>query len=243
MSNSNRKLSNLVTLQNIVRNFLNDLNIYNDFEYKRYMQWAIRGYMKLHMDYLHQPEVEYLTVDSNNIAHLPDDFVDYIRIGRISHGKIVTYSRNDNIMLPRGEICFQNNVNSDLQNSENGSVAYYNWEQAPMKIFNIGFYRVDYEYNRIIFSGDMVGKEVVVEYVSNGISLDGNTYIPRKAQEPMIAWLHYQKALNDGEAQSMIDRRAAIWGDELDRLECGELSFTAQELLDVLDSSRSTLVK
>lgn len=235
------KLSNIVNLKNIVFNVMNDLNISNGYEYKRMMQWAIRGLVNLNIYHLQTATAEYLTVDSNNMVLLPEDFIDYIRIGWLSNGKIITYSRNDAIYLPRATSCINPSIDSGLLYGEEDTNTV--WVQVPMKVYNNAYYRIDKEYNRIIFKGDLIGEQIVLEYTSTGVSTGGETWIPRIAQEAMIAHVHYQKVLNDKESQSEINRRLLILGHELDKLERAEIDFTADELIDVISSSRSTLVK
>ena len=60
---------------------------------------------------------------------------------------------------------------------------------------------------------------MVLKYVSTGIKVDGKTLIPIIAKEALIAWLHWQRVLNDrGESEAERNRRERIWISRLREL-------------------------
>ena len=243
MSTTDRKLSRLVSLDSIVYDVLNDIGDYDKTNFIRYKQWALRGLQSLRLHILNIMESDYFTVDSNNIINLPDDFIDYIRVGYINEGRIYTLSLNESIPITNTIV--------------NGATAQYDaikdsepipeigtWLSAPPKIWNIAFFRYDKEANRMIFSGDMAGQSILIEYVSTGVSRNGTCFLPVQARESLIAWVHWQRAMGDVKA-TLNDKREKerIFKGTVSDLVNFEFSFTIDDIVDVISEGYSQLVK
>jgi hypothetical protein len=107
-------------------------------------------------------------------------------------------------------------VNDKLDIETPGPAAIYvahaeNLETLPLPVngpayaagggFNVGEFLVDRKNRVIIFAGGVVlGKEIVVTYVSSGVSLTGETLIPRELMPLLKAYLNYTILANDDEA-------------------------------------------
>lgn len=236
MSTQDRKLGRLVSIDSVVHNVLNDLGDYDKVYFLRYKQWAIRGMKKLGLHVLNIRETDYFTVDSNNLVNLPDDFIDYIRVGVVLDGRIWTLTQNENIPLTREWEGGQPVQYTDIQDTE-PLPEIGTWLAAPPKVYNLAFFRYDKEYNRMVFSGDMAGESVLIEYISTGVSKNGVTYVPVQAEEAVIAWVHYQRVLNDpkstiGERQL----REYIWKGTVADLSDFEFSLSYDDILDILSA-------
>lgn len=243
MSTADRKTSRIIPLDWIVSNVQNDLGDFDKKNFLRYKQWAIRGIQNLGLHILNIRETDYFTVDSNNIVDLPDDFINYVRVGYILNGRIYTLSLNENIPI----------TNTIL----NGAVAQYDdildaevlpeegtWLNAPPQIWNIGFHRYDRENNRMIFSGNLVGESVLIEYVSTGVSKNGTCMVPIQARESLIAWVHWQRVLNDPQFTLNEKReKERIFKNTVSDLVDFEFSTTYDEIADIIAEGYSQLEK
>ena len=201
--------SSVVSLQSIVYNFLNELGIYDMANFRSYLQIAIRGFSNLNMTTVRSFTVEYITVDSKGQALLPDDFIDYRCIGYRSQGRLYSLSLNRNILINRDEI--NGEIVTEISESNqipvvgdyiylphmNSTGVVVTGMLASGGVVYPSAFNIDYE-NKIIQLSSMVpSRELVVEYISSGVSLNGNTYVPKKCEDALIEWLHWRTAKSD----------------------------------------------
>lgn len=226
-------------IQTVVYEVMNDLNQVSMTDYKRFLQWAIRGYKKLNIFYLNTKEVFVSKVTEINTVSLPDDYISYSKIGFLLGNEIHTLSRNDSILTLFRESEGKEVVGDDMLASQSTPIG--TWLAVPNKTYNIGFYKEDKKNNRLIFQGDLRGLDIVVEYISTGIKLDGQTYIPEITREPLIAYIHWQRVLNGGGTLNEAAYRERIYTDMVDLTLGADYSITPDEFLDALTSGYSQL--
>lgn len=233
------KTKNVTSLQSIVYEVMNDLGKTNPHDFKRYFQWAIRGYKKLNMFHLNTVETFVSKVSSINTIDLPDDFMNYIRIGYLVNNQIITLSKNDDITLTFTKL----NGNEVIGEGMNKpmDIISSTWLAAPNKVYNNRFYRYDRANNRLILQGDFYNATIVIEYISTGISLDGQTFVPEIAREALIAYLHWQRTLNGDGTLNEAAYRERLFTDAVDDIENFEWSMTPEEFLDAVNSGKSQL--
>lgn len=223
-------LSGVITLQEIVDNVLNDLKNYSEENYKRYLQWAIRGALKLNIYHL-KDSTRYakLPVTSINTADLPDDFVDYKKIGLCINGKIWTLSRSDNMCMTITEECGEEtNTNTKIESFVVDGT-YYGLGGG----YNISNFQIDYVNRRIKLDGNIPGGYIILEYTSTGIELSGNIILPIIALEALIAWVHFKRTEFDGGNPSQIQVAESRWIFECEQIENIQKGFTYDEIRDV----------
>jgi len=243
MSQDERKTSRLIELDSVVHNVLNDLGDYNHDQFLRYKQWAIRGFKAIGLHVLPTIEIDYFTVDSNNIVNLPDDYIRYTRIGVIRDSRIWTLTEDPTIPITRDEANGSIAQYADLEDAE-VIPELTTWYSAPAVAYNLAFHRYDRERNRLIFSGDMIGESVVVEYVSTGVNERGRVLAPVEAEEALIAWVHKQRTLNDKKAtESDKERRDREFMRTMIDLVDFLNAFTLDDLVDAINANSSQLTK
>jgi hypothetical protein len=205
---SEQKLPGYVTLQQVVYNYLNDINNYSKENYKRLFQWAIRGYTDLNLYHLDTISVAYLTPNiDTGVCNLPDDFVRYVKIGYNDNGTIKVLGLNNELALVRDESCGEVSnpdygTSTDEANTDLAVpfVPHFYGDTYVPALYGLNggyaeaYYRIDKERRLLIISNAVTGSEIILEYVSSGVSLSGATFIPREALEPLIAFLHWQDA-------------------------------------------------
>jgi len=246
MSNENKKTSGVVSLQNIVYNVLNDEGIYSKENFKRYLQWVIRGFTQLNLYNMRTLEVVTLDMSDTGVVTLPDDYIDYTKIGICVNGTILTLGLNNDLCLPRTQLCAED-VNSNFNAVNVASYGGYyfgasSWGKgASPTIFGYtggfaeSYYRIDTELRQIQFSSAVDRGEIILEYLSSGVSITGNTYIPRQAVEALIAFCHWQRVKFDPKiSAAKLSMIKQDYIEEENKLTFFENVPTMQEIQDAL---------
>jgi hypothetical protein len=259
MSESQPNISAVVSLQHIVANFLNERNDYSQAEFKRLLQIAIMGFSNLNMTSLRSYDVAYLTPDDKGQCVLPADFVDYIKIGGNLGGKMYTLTMNKEIIIN------QQILNGDIVNESYNVDDTITDEQALYLPHTVGGYlitnlygysysgglsttssmfNIDYDNKLIQLSSTLFVSQLIVEYISTGVSLSVNTYIPRYCEIPMVEYLHWRTRKSDGKFS-----RGEVMDSKQDYLEAVavietlEKMPTYQEIMDVFYGTSKQTIK
>ena len=166
-------------------------------QYKRYLNWVLRGYKQLKMFAL--PNAKEVRLDVNPDIYsvtLPDDFVKFVSIGRPYKGKVDTFIQYNELVATTTPECGQ-----ETQDSEQGeNVTQYN--NSYYSLYGMGggigqyYYKLDLNNNRILLNGTPTLTTVNLKYISTGIKIGETTLIPVLAEESLIAFVHWQEALN-----------------------------------------------
>jgi hypothetical protein len=248
----------IVNLDYVVRLVLMDLDDYSMNNYKKFLQYAILGFTDLNLSTIQSLKVAYLTVNPNTkTVDLPDDYIDYSKIGYDGGGVIKTLSLNNDLMLVRETDDCGNGIN---QNGEDcagdlGGIFPYSYYYAPHyrggqyvgELYggngghnSSGYYRIDEEKRQICLSSEVSTNTIILEYKSSGVSGNGSTMIPRECVEALRAYIHWQrKAYNDAVPQSDKERLRQSYYIEFEKLRDYELAFTKEEYYDSRRSSYS----
>jgi len=213
MSLESPKTPGVVSLQYVVASVLNELGDYTQTNYKRVLQMAVHGFSNLNMHALRSYDVVYLDVDSTTgQALLPPDFVDFCKVGCIIGGKLYVLTINREVAINRqiengvlvneaynqtdeitsDPILFLPHLLGGSYNDTLYGLAYTSGYSTAIPMFNI-----DYENKIIQLSSSISTTKLVVEYVTTGVSLSGNTYIPRQAVDALTEYLHWRIRKND----------------------------------------------
>ena len=100
---------------------------------------------------------------------------------------------------------------------------------------NVAKYRIDKSKRRIVFEGPMMGKEIILEYISTGIPVSGNLYIPRGLMPVLKNYLDWiLKKRNDQMPESKVYSAKQDFYESLHAYERAEDSMTADEILDII---------
>ena len=187
----------IVSLKSIVANVMSDLGEAADMgNYARYLQWAIRGVKDAHLFHMGHVKTAELTMTSINTVNLPDDFVSFVMIGIPYKGRLWTSTRDNNLLVPSDMLCGEDVLDSvDGEDTEigTGTVTRMFGRQGGV---NSEYYKLDLPNNRIIING-LDRATAILKYKSTGVALNKNTYIPREAEESIIAYVHVQRTKFD----------------------------------------------
>ena len=230
----------LISLKQIVSSYQNETGDYSPSNYKRLMQLAIEGFSNLNIFYSPSIKTEYITVSDINTIDVPEDYVDYIRIGVIYDGSIWTLTKNDNIPLLRSVSCGEDVGDTDNQISPSQQ---FNWHYSFAGGTNVGMYRYDPEYRRIVLSGDMMGQLAVLEYISSGVSCSGMTWVPREAGDVIKEYVYWKSIQRTDAAVSQKELAMRNYYFALNKYKEFAYSFTIDEFLDAIRGGEKQTIK
>jgi len=236
----------LISIESIAASYANSKGEYGKANLYRYLAIILEGVGELAIfDTSELGKVNWYAgeVGSDGCIELPGDCIDYVRIGTPLNGVIYTLTRNDNLDMPIGMECGVV-TGVDVSAQITGEPLYWNWttvDYAATGGWNFGYYRFDKANRRIVFKGDCVGRQIVVEYITTGINLSGDTWIPRELQQLLKLYLNWQlKFYADDKNVEYAAREYAI---EKERIRNLQWAVRPDELLDVFRSNFTRAIK
>jgi hypothetical protein len=158
----------------------------------------------------HIPTIKpiWTTVDNHSRIQLPDDCVAYTKISILLKNRLWTLSLDPRLAMRSPAPCLDNSPTSDEEadgviNSgvELGTIGFFpfwwNGQYYPDLTaagggWNENYYRVDMP-NRVIYlDKPMPGRQVCIEYISDGISVNAGTLVPAGYLKPLYLYLRYE---------------------------------------------------
>jgi hypothetical protein len=232
-----------VPLASVVHSFLNATGIYSKVNYKRFLRIVAENYSDININGTALFKTANIVVGATNTIPWPSDYIDYVRIGVGFAGKIFTLTKNEAIVGVDAISCGEDVVDADLSNQiETDWYSHYTASGGK----NFMYYRSDKETRRIIFDGDGIGRTIILQYISSGVSVDGETMIPASMLKMLRKYLHWvlmDYDMTNKYPQSKIEaarRDFYLFKEEYERL---DTSFTADEFIDALRQSYSQGIK
>jgi hypothetical protein len=231
-----------ISVDEIVRGIIHDdLGRDSLHSYDRLLGFALRGVKKIAFDAARGVKTVSIDLLPNKTIQLPDDYVDYVKIGIQQGDKVLTFTCNNDLALLRpterdGETF---NTPEDAPKIGEG-VWFYNYFDGTHtgRIYGygsgrnpIGYFRVDREKCNIAFSGDVEASCIYMEYITNGLSCDCNTTIHPFFEETLIAWIlwHYHKSKDNISLARMEETR---YKEELRLARRKFTGFTKKDLME-----------
>lgn len=241
------------TLSDIVDYVMADRGETSTHKRLQYMHFAIRGLKKLQMDTLKSIKAVQLTMQSNRVVNIPDDSIGVIKVGILCGECIHTIVMKEGLALWQDkDNCGVPISNNECDNASDSLYSYllnggypnqwgYNFSQTGQNLGRMfgrggrnseGYYRYNRELNQLWFSHEVTDTTIYMEYISNGLSPDGNTTIPVIAEESLLAWIHYQIAWNTSTMPQYEKKdKMDMFGNELRLLRARLNKFNKQEYL------------
>ena len=210
----------------IAKSVLADIDSVDNREYQRIVKFAIDGYRKLRLSGLmgQTNKTIKLQINTNNVAYLPDDYVDFIKIGINCNGNLLNLDYNEKILgqINENEADCEYSSLSEMQdvlcgckNKPNGCstwwYSYPTWLDGQFYGGYYGYgssvyrggYKIDLNQRIIAFDSWVKSHEVILEYESNGIEGD-STIIPESAIPVLTAYVHYKKNMHNPNLQTRL---------------------------------------
>jgi len=242
----------LVTLDYIVRNVLAQMEESSMRRYQTFLQYAVRGMRELTLQSGNSQalKIKHLPMLPNKAVNLPSDYVKYMKIGICVNGRVVTLGLDETLCLNDNysecgdplEIAIENVNVPDYTYFSFGYpfAGYYHNNQYVNSLFGLGggfnsrgYFRVNLEMGQIQFASVVPHHDIVLEYISDGVNLDGTAIVPVEAVEYLIAFVFWK--MKEAKANST-EAEIARWRNEaaikFRNVKHLNLSFTPAEYLD-----------
>jgi hypothetical protein len=218
---------------------LNRLKDYSMRHYSYLEQILIEGYIDLNLWHLDNIEVQYLRMSAAKTVDLPADYVDYLKIGVPINGKLRVLTNHKKVLYPRK---FEDGADVGNTDSNVGTTEtlyftdHFRGGQFVGGLYGLpggadqAYYRIDREKRTIIFSGSIPRSEIVLEYISTGVKLQGTTVIPREAVSALRAFAMWQIIEDDPKVSAtQKERKKSQYEEQLAALDFFQSAFTKDE--------------
>ncbi|WP_060873836.1 hypothetical protein [Myroides odoratus] len=186
----------------------------------RFIQYAKEGIRNLNQEAANDILAFEITVPDNLVVVVPKDYVNWVRISLVTRDPItngfvlqpLNENRNINTAIGylqdhKGDLLFDNNgmiLTSDSSNayvhphkrykvSDLGSCGQGKYLDTS-KVSKYGEFVIDDRKGNILFSSDLMDKEVVIEYISDGLQAELNEEeitIHKDLKETLENWIYY----------------------------------------------------
>lgn len=238
-----------MTLAKIVKSALNRRGAYSATNMARYTTIAAEYYSEqINMFITDNVEVAYMNFNGTRIKKLPEDYIDYTKVGININGEVWTLGLNKHLVKPRKEDCGDRVDNLGVTAHHPGfTYAFHDHYRDGVFVsglqtvgggWNTGYFNVDKDERLLIIDGHIPKGEVILEYISTGIKKDGLTYIPYHAVNAVRMYVLWQmdeydrnvpmSTKKDRERQFLEAEEQAKWFEE---------APTLSEILDIFNES------
>ena len=203
------------TLDEIVQNLLIDEDKNSEAEYLRYYNIGLRGLKELNMDVQRDIKSIEIMVDSNSSIDFPPDYIGYTKLGQADGDGRVHVLGIDTKRVK--DIAFTNSLGTNSTEQDD----YYLFRNflsdgSLGSIYGVGggnnangYYYEDRKNNRFLFNGNLKGKTIILEYItdgSTGVSSE-NIVVDPYAEEALMSFIHWKtiqrkRGINQGEKEA-----------------------------------------
>lgn len=184
-------LPSYITIDEVISEFMLQRN-YKPQEYAKIYKLCLSIIRSINFfEYPIENKTVKLEMNANLIVDLPSDFVSLIRLGVPINGKIYVFTNDEGIITTTTEV---NGVETlDINYGEGVDInPPYSYGLGAKGGRNTeGYYKIDYDRKRIVFR-NVKRSEVLLEYATTGVTLDGETYIPAILTDLIKASLAYE---------------------------------------------------
>lgn len=205
-------------------------------KYKLFFSFAIDGYKVLRLYSLKTVETRKMQMTTINTVDLPGDYLEFVSVGVPFKAKLWTFTRDNKLIVTTTDDCGEETLDESkgegVEVNDNQNVSSYGIKGGR----NDYYFTLDEKNSRLILNG-FNRTEVILKYISTGINISDVTWIPRIAEEALIAWIHWKEIENNDEApENKVMRRERRFKEELD-----VLSFlqgpSIEEIMDMIYST------
>ena len=178
-----------------------------------------------------------LTQSAIGTVDFPSDFVSFRAIGVPVNGEFHWLTMKDDMVITTTLVSQVETQDSEdgegVDILDNTTAGFY----AKGGVNVDGYYRIDWD-GRRIFLNSTTRTEVVLAYISSGIELSEETYVPVKYEGALIAWAIWQEARYDEKRLQVAQYYEQQYRNEV--IQMGD-DYTIEEYLDAWISTYSML--
>lgn len=184
-------LPSYITIDEVISEFMLQRN-YKPQEYAKIYKLCLSIIRGINFfEYPIENKTVKLEMNANLIVDLPSDFVSLIRLGVPINGKIYTFTSDEGIIVTTTDVDGVETLDQNYGEGVDINPSYNYGLGAKGGRNPEGYYKIDYDRKRIIFR-NVKRSEVLLEYATTGVTLDGETYIPAILTDLIKASLAYE---------------------------------------------------
>jgi hypothetical protein len=210
-----------VTLKDIVDSVLletqDDDSYLKNVKRSKIIYHAKQGIQEVHRKAANDLKAIEISVPDDLVFTLPQDYVNYTKFSLVAHDdatgskRLVPLDINENINIATGYLqdssgglLFDNDgyiLSADSNNAYNipySSYTYYDGGGQFMldtsKLSQYGEFTIDKNRGKILFGSELLGQEVVLEYISDGLSAqltESEIKVSKLIQQCIKDWIYY----------------------------------------------------
>lgn len=184
--------------------------------------FALDGYWEYQQDYKQEVRTVEKTLSSARRIELPRDFIRLVKIG-IKVGDRVEAIIPDNDLALKGPNKYEPNESYTVKRPNVPFRGYLNDYGQPRELWadtwrganRQGFYTIDKMCNEIIFTPEVDGKKIYLEYISNELKPNSYTYVSQDAYQVISAYIwwqiaRYDKRMGDRSSEAQLRKQAYL---------------------------------
>lgn len=206
------------TITAVAQKVASDLEDFSGHKILTYINWAKAGLRGLQQEVLKEVKTVKVPMNSYYAIDLPDDCVDWTKVGVQYGDKIYVLGIADDIALLQDEAeCGEKKPNvhypsvDDLTNGINleAYTPFYftnfygsypsqgNWNDGLFGLYSglpsKGFFRENKQARQLQFSSNVKVSSIYLEYITDGSVCNGSTQVDPKAFDYLVQFVHYER--------------------------------------------------
>jgi len=183
-------INGLITIKEIVDGYMFSSEL-PMAERTKVFHACVDAYKRLNMFVLDEGRrLVKLEMNDNLMVNLPMDCIRFKTVGIPLNGKLWTYTKDEGIITTTTLVAGAETLDADYGEGEDINPEYNLNYATKGGINDYGYYKVDHEKNRIVFR-NVDRSEILVEYISSGVSKTATTYIPIIAKEAIESYIYW----------------------------------------------------
>ena len=243
--------------------FSDDNHYLKSVKRSRILYWSKEAIRKFNKQVFDDVRAAEITVPENLTLALPHNFVDYVRVSVVVEDPATESYRlkplniNTEMNIADGylqdhdaEILFDEDggiLMADASNVYNKPYKKYHFDSNPIgkqfekdtsKLSKFGEFTIDKRHGKIAFSSDLYDKEIVIEYVSDGLEFDTYNDEVIKVHKNLISlvkdWVYYALIKATRVSQSEKKRALDRYKTELHQAKLDNANFDFIQIARVL---------
>lgn len=208
------ELAAFTTIAKIADEACLDINDLNRSKYQRFENWALECIQEFELNMQTTPITKSFTLTP--LATLDwckiDGYVDWCKIGTMVGDRLKVFVLNNRILkYHHTDICGNEQPNSgypDIDNRDKDGYYFFN-ANINNRFYdtyygfgnggehNQGQFDLDVANKRFQFSSEWANREIILEYITTGISINSETIVSEKYRKMVKSYIKYQYALHN----------------------------------------------
>lgn len=199
-------MSRYVSMDSIVKSAIIDTGDNTEHAYQSFLHWGFQCARDLSFDTALEIKTVRLTMSDAKTINLPNDLVDYTKVGVVIGDRVKVYIVNTRLEIANDVDECGNPVDKPTTNYLYGGGylgsfgGYYFMNYLGGTIFgyggtcnNPGYCVLDKARNQISFSSEVDKTDVYLEYITDGVNPDGESLVQRYCEQAVIYYILWKR--------------------------------------------------